>query len=124
MSLEMATIAESLAELARMEGVLAAALVDSNSGMMLGSAGSGIDIELAAAGDTEVVRAKLRTLKSLGLDDAVEDILISLGTQYHVIRPLKKQPGLFAYLVLDRSRTNLALARLAGQDAQERLDNT
>jgi hypothetical protein len=115
----MATVAESLAELAKGEGGLAAALVDSNSGMMLGSAGFGIDIELAAAGNTEVVRAMLKTIKTLSLDDAIEDILITLGRQYHIMRPLKKKPGIFLYLVLDRSRANLALARRACQDAEE-----
>lgn len=118
----MATIAESLAELARIEGVLGVALVDSNSGMMLGSAGSGIDIEQASAGNTEVLRAQLRTLQNLGSADTVEDILVTTGSQYHVIRPLQKKAGLFAYLVMDRARTNLALARLAGQAAGEQLD--
>jgi hypothetical protein len=115
----MATVAESVAELAKTEGALAAALVDSNSGMMLGSSGFGIDIELAAAGNTEVLCAKLKTIKNLGLDDTIEDILITLGRQYHVMRPLKKKPGIFLYVVLDRSRANLALARRACQDAEE-----
>ena len=118
----MATVAETLAELTRMEGAVAAALVDSNSGFMLGSAGHGLDIELASAGNTEVLRAKLRAIQSLGLDDTVEDILISLGKQYHVIRPLKKKPGTFVYLVLDRSRSNLALARRACQDAEGKFE--
>jgi predicted regulator of Ras-like GTPase activity (Roadblock/LC7/MglB family) len=118
----MAAVAESLAELVKTEGAMAAALVDSNSGMMLGSAGFGVDIELAAAGNTEVVRSKLKTMKSLGLDDAIEDILITLGKQYHIIRPLKKKHGIFLYLVLDRARANLALARRACQDTEETIE--
>jgi predicted regulator of Ras-like GTPase activity (Roadblock/LC7/MglB family) len=118
----MATVAESLAELVKTEGALAAALVDSNSGMMLGSAGFGLDIELAAAGNTEVLRSKLKTIKNLGMDDTIEDILITLGKQYHVLRPLKKKSGIFVYVVLDRSRANLALARRACQDAEENLE--
>ena len=58
---EVATIKQTLDELLTLDGALCAAIVDSSSGMMLGSAGSGVDLEVAAAGNTEVVRAKLKT---------------------------------------------------------------
>ena len=117
----MTTVNESLKELLHLDGALCAALVDSNSGMMLGSAGSGLDLELAAAGNTEVVRSKLKTMKSLGLADNIEDILITLGKQYHVIRPVAAKTGIFIYLVLDRSKANLAMARRACQDSEATL---
>jgi len=117
----MATVNESLNNLLKADGAVCAALVDSNSGMMLGSAGTGVDLELAAAGNTEVVRAKLKTMKSLGLADAIEDILITLGKQYHIIRPVAAKAGIFMYLVLDRSKSNLALARRACADAEASL---
>lgn len=102
---------ELLDQLMQVEGAMCAALVDYNSGMLLESVGTGVDLDMAAAGNTEVVRAKMRTMKSLGLNDAIEDILISLGKQYHIIRPVEKHDGLFIYYVLDRGRANLAMAR-------------
>lgn len=102
---------ELLDNLMQTEGAMCAALVDYNSGMLLESVGTGMDLEMAAAGNTEVVRAKLKTMKMLGLQDGIEDILISLGKQYHIIRPVEKHQGLFIYYVLDRGRANLAMAR-------------
>jgi hypothetical protein len=100
------------------DGALCTALVDSNSGMVLGQAGAGVDIELAAAGNTEVVRAKMRTMQSLKLNDTIDDILITLSKQYHVIRPVASNAGLFIYVVLDKARANLALVRRKVQDVE------
>lgn len=114
----MASIQQSLDELLTLEGAMVSAIVDANSGMILGQAGSGMDLELAAAGNTEVVRAKLKTMKSLQLNDMIEDILITLGKQYHIIRPMVNAEGTFMYYVLDKSRANLALARRKLQDVE------
>jgi hypothetical protein len=116
-----ANINESLANLLQSDGAMCAALVDANSGMTLGRIGSGLDLDLAAAGNTEVVRAKMKTMKSLGLADAIEDILITLGKQYHIIRPIAAKPGLFLYLVLDKGKSNLALARRNCQEVEASL---
>jgi hypothetical protein len=105
----------ALKEAMEIDGALGVSLVDYNSGMALGSLGGGkyLNLEVASAGNTEVVRAKMRTLESLGLKDGIDDILITLGRQYHIIR-LVNGPnggGLFMYLALDRGKANLALAR-------------
>ena len=109
-------IETALKEAMNIEGALGAALVDWESGMPLGTLGGGkyLDLDLAAAGNTEVVRAKMRTMASLNLNDVIEDILITLSKQYHLIRPLANADGahnLFLYVALDRSKANLALAR-------------
>ena len=97
------------------EGALGTALVDYTSGMALGTLGGGKDLDLtvAAAGNTDVIRAKARTMEHLGLKGEIEDMLITLGGQYHLLRPLKGRGGngLFLYLVLDRKTSNLAMAR-------------
>ncbi|MEV6754650.1 hypothetical protein [Streptomyces sp. NPDC051214] len=97
------------------EGVIGAALVDYTSGMALGTIGGGKDLDLAvaAAGNTDVVRAKLRTMELLDLKDEIEDILITLSSQYHLIRLIKgrNNNGLFLYVALDQKRSNLAMAR-------------
>ena len=113
---------QTLDELMTMDGAMCAAVVDSASGMMLGSAGSGVDLEVAAAGNTEVIRSKMKTMRSLGLQDVIEDILITLGKQYHLIRPLERNQNLFIYLVLDRKKANLAMARHTLKGYENNLD--
>jgi hypothetical protein len=117
----MANIKDTLNELLTIDGAMCAAVVDSGSGMMLGSIGTGIDLEVAAAGNTEVVRSKLKTMRALGLNDVIEDMLITLGKQYHIIRPLARKEGVFIYFVLDKQRANLAMARRKVQDVDKDL---
>jgi hypothetical protein len=104
---------EALPKLMEIDGCIGACIVDSNSGMMLAATGNNglVNLEVAAAGNTEVVRAKRKTMKALNLHDAIEDILITLGKQYHLIRPLSSNDALFIYLALDKSKANLAMAR-------------
>jgi hypothetical protein len=105
----------ALKEAMQIDGATGVALVDYTSGMALGTLGSSKDFDLtvAAAGNTEVVRAKMRTMDMLKLKESIEDILITLATQYHLIRPLsgRSGQGLFLYLVLMKDRSNLAMAR-------------
>lgn len=109
----MATKSGNLKELRGIDGFVGACLVDSDSGMVYATEGGGsLDLELAAAGNTEVVRAKRKTMAALDLDDKIEDILITLGTQYHIIRPLESNETVFIYVALERAKANLAFARL------------
>ncbi|MBS2021969.1 MAG: hypothetical protein JST92_06130 [Deltaproteobacteria bacterium] len=97
----------------KMEGAIAAALVDYESGVAVETAGGSADFDvgLAAAGNTEVVRAKLKVASLLGLAGGIEDMLITLSSQYHLIRPLTSNAGFFLYVALDRAQANLAMAR-------------
>ena len=113
---------KTVAEMLNVDGALAAAVVDYSSGMLLAGGGSpAIDLEIAAAGNTEVIRSKNKTMQMLGLKDEIEDILITLGTQYHLLRPLARHDGLFLYSVLDKAKANLALARRSLVNAERNM---
>lgn len=120
---ERMNIKESLAKLNVIDGFVGAALVDAESGMLLGSeGGGGLNLEVAAAGNTEVVKAKRKTMSNLNLKgEAIEDILITLNKQYHLIRPMRSRPTLFFYVALERSRANLAMARITVADVEKDL---
>lgn len=122
----MANLDVALKSAMGIQGAIGVALVDYTSGMTLGVAGgtSEIDLTVAAAGNTDVVRAKMRTIEMLKLEDEIEDMLITLGSQYHLIRPLSSRTGkgLFLYLMLSKSRSNLALARHQLRGIEETLE--
>ena len=107
----MSNLEKTLEEVMQIEGAIAAALVDWESGMTLGTVGSGMDIDLAAAGNTNVIRAKMSVMRDLKLKGTIEDILITLTEQYHLIRLLDGHTNLFLYLALNRAHSNLGLAR-------------
>ena len=119
--IDMANTSEALDALLKIDGAMAAALVDAKSGMALGTIGSGINLEVAAAGNSEVIRSKQKVMSSLGLKDKIEDILITLGQQYHLIRPLATAENLFVYLVLNKTQANLAMARFKLQEIETAL---
>ncbi len=123
----MATVEVSMKDMmTSVEGALGAAVVDYSSGMALGTlgGGKGLDLTVAAAGNTDVIRAKVRTMELLGLTGQIEDILITLESQYHLIRLVtgRSGNGLFLYLVLDKSRSNLAMARHQLKRVEEQLE--
>lgn len=118
----MTNITESLERLIELAGARSAALVDSSSGMVLSHAGSDVGLEITAAANTELVRAQLKSLGTLGSNDTIDDILITLSTQYDIVRPLAANPSIFLYLAMDKNKSNLAMARYKVSECEKQLE--
>lgn len=109
----MANINKTLEETMKIDGAIGAAIADWDSGLCLGTAGGGarLNVEIAAAGNCQVVKAKMATMAELGIKGAIQDMLITLDDQIHLIRPLRRGESMFMYLAIDKTKGNLALAR-------------
>ena len=94
-------------------GFIAASLVDLDSGMTLAIKASRSDFDLTAASayNSELMKQKLKIMRTLGLSGAIEDMLITLTDQIHLIKMVNR--GTFLYLAVDRSQSNLAIVRTA-----------
>lgn len=94
-------------------GVLGLALVNWRTGTVLCAFGRepSSGVETAALGNVAVFRDKQSVIDSLHLGDQVEEILITLQRQYHLIRPVQSNPDVFLYGMLARAQTTLVMAR-------------
>lgn len=122
----MANIKESLNTALSIEGIIGAALGDWNTGFSLGQATSSSSfpeskLETAIALNSEVIKSKNKAREGLDIGAKIEDILITLEDQYHLIRISESTPGLFFYLVMDRDKANLGLARIKLQSIEKSL---
>lgn len=121
----MLDVESALNELMDIDGAIGGAIVDYENGMTLGTIGGrGLDMELAGAGTTEVVRSENDIVHDLNLNEEVQDILISLDNQYHLIRMCERHEDVFIYLVIDRDDGNLGLARREIDQIDEQLELT
>jgi hypothetical protein len=111
----MATEKEINEALGKMEseitGFIGASVVDLESGMTLGvrTTRSDFDLTAASAYNSEIVKQKIKAMKALNLKSTLEDILLTLSDQIHLIKIVS--PATFVYLAADRSLTNLAIVR-------------
>ncbi len=118
-----------ISELAKLGGFAGSCLVDLETGIALAVEQRGaLDIGSAGTANSAVLHSVLRSASGQGSDedaegaDPVEDVLITLGKQFHLMRPLRRNPEIFLYLVLDRSEANLGMARMAMKSVEEQLD--
>jgi hypothetical protein len=95
-------------------GVIATAAVDLESGMTLASKSNRTDFDLtvASAYNSELVKQKLKIMQALKLKCDLEDMLLTLTDQLHLIKLLPNKTS-FLYLAADRGATNLAILRSA-----------
>jgi hypothetical protein len=98
---------------ADMSGFIAASLVDMESGLTLGAKSNRteFDLGIASAYNSELVKQKLKIIRALNLKSTLEDIVLTLSDQIHMIRMVT--PNIFLYLAADRESTNLAIIRTA-----------
>jgi predicted regulator of Ras-like GTPase activity (Roadblock/LC7/MglB family) len=94
-------------------GFIAASLVDLDSGMTLAIKGTRSDFDLTAASayNSELVKQKLKIMKTLGLAGSIEDMLITLTDQIHLIKLVGSNT--FLYMAVDKKQSNIALVRSA-----------
>ncbi|HEX3678749.1 MAG TPA: hypothetical protein VHU90_03425 [Galbitalea sp.] len=111
------SLEEVLEKLLSFDGAMCVALVDSETGMILGKAGSGVEIDLAAAGASVILRARLASTRALAPNEQIDDVLISLTSQVQIIHPLPSNPSIFTYLIGDKAKASLAMARYKATEA-------
>lgn len=94
-------------------GFIAASLVDLDSGMTLAIKASRTEFDLTAASayNSELVKQKLKIMRTLGLSGTIEDMLITLTDQIHLVKLIGQNT--FLYLAVDRKQSNIALVRSA-----------
>ncbi len=104
----------ALAGMLAVDGLLGCAVVDSTTGLVLVRETRGdasVDMDLSAAACAQLLRTHRQAARSMGLSEHIDEIITSAGPRQQVIRTVSHHPELFLVVLLDKQRTNLALAR-------------
>jgi hypothetical protein len=104
----------TLAGMLALDGLLGGAVVDGTTGLALARETLGdasVDMDLASAACAQLLRAHRQAARSVGMSEHVDEIITSAGPRQQVIRTVSRHPELFLVVLLDKQRTNLALAR-------------
>lgn len=101
--------------LLKLPGAIASAVVDYENGMLLASGTNdpNYDLDVVGALGSDVITMKKRIMKRLEMDDVINDVVITLTTQYHLFCLSKIEPSLFIYLAVKRDEANLSRTRSA-----------
>lgn len=105
---------QALASLVKLDGLLGCALVDASSGLVLAHEirdDQALDMEHAAASCAQVLGAHRSAARAMGLGDPIEEVITTAGSRHVLVRALQRHPDLVLVALLEKHRTNLALAR-------------
>jgi predicted regulator of Ras-like GTPase activity (Roadblock/LC7/MglB family) len=114
-ALDPARARRALGGMLSLDGLLGCAIVDAGTGLVLArEAPRGpplVDLDLAAAACAQVLRAHRQAARSMGMAEQIDELMVSAGARQQVLRTVSKHPELFIFVMLEKHRTNLALAR-------------
>ncbi len=114
---------ELLAPAMAIDGFRLGCLIDASTGMVLGSleGQSAPTTTTAAAGAADVVNVLTLLTGKLATGEILEDVMITLSDTFFMVRPVGRdpEPRFLALVVVDRNRTNLAMAHRALRDICE-----
>lgn len=123
-TIDEARVLRVLEQLMRVEGMIGSCVVDVTTGLVLGQQLAedvdDLSLDMAAATATEVLKAHRRAARDMG-GDRVDEVIVTLGRRQQILRCVNSHADLFLLVVLDRQRTNLALARLRVMDTERLL---
>ena len=105
---------QALASLLKLDGLLGCALVEATSGLVLAHETrdpESLDMELAAASCAQVLAAHRSAALTMGLGDPIDEVITTAGSRHVLIRALQRHADLVLVALLEKHRTNLALAR-------------
>jgi hypothetical protein len=93
-------------------GFIATSIIEIRNGICYYSKTSdkNYDIDLGSTFILEMVRAKLNGINALQQDQKIDDITISLTSQYHIINVSEENEYLI-YLAVDASQANLTMTK-------------
>ncbi len=117
-------VKRTLSRLRSINGLVTASLVEPDSAHVLETVVAGNDADdsrtsgdstatTVAAAASDIVQVIGLMAAGLGEPDQLEDVIVTLGRQHHLITslPTAGSDGLLVVVTLDRARTNLAIAR-------------
>jgi predicted regulator of Ras-like GTPase activity (Roadblock/LC7/MglB family) len=124
--LDPARAKEALAGMLGLDGLLGCAVVDSTTGLVLAresrDGGQIVDMDLAAAACAQVLRSHRQAARSMGLSEHVDEVITTAGPRQQIMRTVSRHPELFLVVLLDKQRTNLALARFQLMEVERAVD--
>jgi CheY-like chemotaxis protein len=109
--------------LRKIDGYTASCLVDSTTGVILGVDGyvEGVEMQAAVEGFAELYRLKRDAVRAFVPDDDIDNIVITMSRQLHVLHAVAADKSCFLYVIVERLG-NLAHVTHALAAAEAALD--